>query len=232
VIHNSYPGNTSITQEAETNPTSLPRIISQNQGQTQGRNKAQAEGSLQCHAMSNVINNNNGHGASHGSPSQNTLNTSSQETPPSQRESKRKRGENSSSQPASRPINPTVQTSNLIKEKDRIVNVGQCRRCNAHGPFRMEIRNCCRLIACTYCGPYIYQYYHSRTCVHRRQEIEENKRKAGASMQDNEDSKSENTLVSSEEDDDDSDVEETFAPVSAATVHPSRSRNFKHQRRQ
>lgn len=147
MIHNSYPGNTSITQEAETNPTSLPRIISQNQGQTQGRNKAQAEGSLQGHAMSNVINNNNGHGASHGSPSQNTLNTSSQDTPPSQRESKRKRGENSSSQPASRPINPTVQTSNLIKEKDRIVNVGQCRRCNAHGPFRMEIRNCCRLIA-------------------------------------------------------------------------------------
>jgi len=84
----------------------------------------------------------------------------------------------------------------------------------------MDLRNCCRWVVCTSCGPYTYQFRNSVPCMHRRQEIEENKRKSAALLQDVEDSESEE-----EEDDDGSPRRATGPGASARRSNVKRSRS-------
>ncbi|MCJ1474709.1 hypothetical protein MMC13_003369 [Lambiella insularis] len=55
-----------------------------------------------------------------------------------------------------------------------------CRRCRAQGPFTSVQRQCCTTVNCTNCGPHTNGRRHWTNGSHRRQEAEENARRAGA----------------------------------------------------
>ncbi|MCJ1246510.1 hypothetical protein MMC30_003718 [Trapelia coarctata] len=230
VIHNSYPSNSSVTREADTTPASLPRATPHNRGQTQGRTKAQTEQIPQGHAAINTMNNNNGHSTGLGRSPQHTSNPSPQDPIPLQTKQKRKRADKVSRQPDSQPINRTSDPKKKQQKKNNSQSIEDCRRCHAQGPFRMEFRRCCRLVGCTSCGPYTFQFRNSIPCVHRLQEIDENKKKAAALWQHGGDLESDDTLVSEEVEEEDEDDDEVVPLQSVAPAGSARRSNAKRSR--
>lgn len=163
--------------------------------------------------VDNNNSNNSGHNSNHGNSYQNTSTTLPQDPTPSQNKRKRKKGKKMTSQPE--PDNPP--TGPKIKKTTTLM-ISSCRRCHTRGQFPMDLRKCCRLVACTSCGPYTYQFKNSVPCIHRRQEIEENKRKAAALLQDIEGSETE------ADDDEEGSPRRATGPASARRSNVKRSR--------
>ena len=71
-----------------------------------------------------------------------------------------------------------ANTSSSAAQPSVETTTPSCFRCKQRGPLPVLKRSCCLLIYCTSCGPHSSAKYKYPLCIHRREEMDENTRKA------------------------------------------------------